>query len=48
MVLTLFYMDGLTINEISEITSLKYPTIKTILFRGRNNLSKKLNSKING
>ncbi|WP_166637324.1 RNA polymerase sigma factor [Algoriphagus boseongensis] len=41
-VITLFYMDELSIKEISAITSLSESNIKVVLHRGRKNLTKTL------
>lgn len=41
-VVTLFYYDGLSIREISQILHISQAAVKTRLFRGRNQLSKSL------
>ncbi|MCL5991107.1 MAG: sigma-70 family RNA polymerase sigma factor, partial [Bacteroidetes bacterium] len=38
LLLTLFYLDGMSVGEISEITGLSKSNIKVILFRSRKKL----------
>jgi RNA polymerase sigma factor (sigma-70 family) len=47
LVLNLFYLKEQSINEICEITSLTNSNIRVVLHRGRSNLLKKCNSKLN-
>jgi RNA polymerase sigma factor (sigma-70 family) len=47
LVLTLFYLKEQSVNEIGEITSLTNSNVRVVLHRGRNNLLKKCNSKLN-
>lgn len=42
MVLTLFHLDGMNYEEISEITSMPAGTVKNYLFRARNILKEKI------
>ncbi len=45
---TLFYIDDLTYEEVSDIMEIPLGTVKTYLFRGRNLLRKRIDERLKG
>ena len=45
---TLFYVDDLTYEEVSDIMEIPLGTVKTYLFRGRNLLRKRVDERLKG